>query len=240
MIQPRTSAKIFGPTPSLRCHLELGAGHGLTLLGANGTARTTLLRILHPVRPPGARCASRHRRGQAPDTRAGSSTWSATLLGVRGLTALENFGSLDGHGGHDAASPVSAPRGIGRARHGGRSPTRTFSAGMKRRLALARVLLGRARLLLLDGLHRPRPRGPEVAERVPDVVQARGELVLATHSFDRSIGVPTAWHFSRAGVSLRRPAGGLASTICGPLRRPRHGARRRAHERLHATGVDRV
>ena len=61
MIQAVHLRKIFGPTSVLDdVSLELGAGHGVTLLGANGTGKTTLLRILATlVRPTGARCASR-------------------------------------------------------------------------------------------------------------------------------------------------------------------------------------
>jgi ABC-2 type transport system ATP-binding protein len=55
MIQAVHLRKIFGPTSVLDdVSLELGAGHGVTLLGANGTGKTTLLRILATlVRPTG-------------------------------------------------------------------------------------------------------------------------------------------------------------------------------------------
>ena len=68
------------------------------------------------------------------------------------LTALENLQLLDDAG---RASPTAA-----RARRGARRAStleraagervRTFSAGMKRRLSLARLVLARPRVLLLD------------------------------------------------------------------------------------------
>ena len=68
---------------------------------------------------------------------------------------------------------------------------RTFSAGMKRRLALARVLLGQARVLLLDepftGLDW---RGRKwVREFIQTFRATGGAAVVATHSFGGGLGV---------------------------------------------------
>ena len=68
---------------------------------------------------------------------------------------------------------------------------RNFSAGMKRRLALARILLGAPALLLLDepfdGLDQ---RGKKwLEEFVLAFKGAGGAVLLATHSFSRGWGI---------------------------------------------------
>jgi ABC-2 type transport system ATP-binding protein len=90
---------------------------------------------------------------------------------------------------------------------------RTFSAGMKRRLGLARVLLGRARLLLLDepftGLDR---RGQKwVNEFLLDFKAGGGTAVVATHSFGSGLGVADRVAILGSGrLLMDRPAADLA------------------------------
>jgi len=53
MIEAEHLRKTYGPTAVLDdVSLELGTGRGLTLLGANGTGKTTLLRILATLLRP--------------------------------------------------------------------------------------------------------------------------------------------------------------------------------------------
>jgi len=68
---------------------------------------------------------------------------------------------------------------------------RTFSAGMKRRLALARVLLSRARLLLLDEpFTELDQRGRKwLGEFLLTFKGGGGSVVVATHSFGSGLGV---------------------------------------------------
>jgi ABC-type multidrug transport system ATPase subunit len=90
---------------------------------------------------------------------------------------------------------------------------RTFSAGMKRRLSLARVLLLRPRVLLLD---EPFASLDQHAKKWLDgYLQAfkirGGAIVMTTHSFGRELGVADrvailaggriALHTARAGLS---------------------------------------
>jgi len=217
MIQAVHLRKIFGPTSVLDdVSLELGASHGVTLLGANGTGKTTLLRILATlVRPTGG---SLRIAGvdavKAPDTARGV----IDLVGhgswvYEDLTALENLRFWTTMGGHDAA-----PARLRTALESVELDTvadrraRTFSAGMKRRLALARVLLGRARLLLLDepftGLDRAGRKW--LSEYLMSFKARGGAFVLATHSFDAGIGVADRVAILAGGrIALERPAAGL-------------------------------
>ena len=217
MIEAAHLRKIFGPHSVLDdVTLELGAGRGLTLLGANGTGKTTLLRILATlVRPTrGALRIAGIDAVKTPDHARGV----VDLVGhgswvYEDLTALENLRFWTVMGGHDAAPArlrtalesveldTVADRGA-----------RTFSAGMKRRLALARVLLGRARLLLLDepftGLDRAGRKW--LSEYLMSFKARGGAFVLATHSFDAGIGVADRVAIlAGGGIALDRPAAGL-------------------------------
>jgi ABC-type multidrug transport system ATPase subunit len=90
---------------------------------------------------------------------------------------------------------------------------RTFSAGMKRRLALARVLLAEARVLLLDepftGLDR---RGRKwVSEFLQGFKAAGGAAVVATHSFGGGLGVADRVGILTGGrLLVDRPAADLS------------------------------
>ena len=129
------------------------------------------------------------------------------------LTALENLRFWMVMGGHDAA-----PARLRTALESVELDTvahhraRTFSAGMKRRLALARVLLGRARLLLLDepftGLDRAGRKW--LGEYLMSFKARGGAFGLATHSFDAGIGVADRVAILAGGrIALERPAAGL-------------------------------
>jgi ABC-type multidrug transport system ATPase subunit len=90
---------------------------------------------------------------------------------------------------------------------------RTFSAGMKRRLGLARVLLAQARLLLLDepftGLDR---RGRKwVNEFLLGFKASGGAAVVATHSFGAGLGVADRVAILASGrLLMDRPAADLS------------------------------
>jgi heme exporter protein A len=175
--------------------LEVRAGEGVVLLGPNGAGKTTLLRILATlVRPTrgearvaGLDCARQAERVRARLGFVAHGTWV-----YEDLTALENlrfWGTLAGQpcdGGTlgEALAAVELDHVAGER-------ARTFSAGMKRRLALARVALGRPAVLLLDepfaGLD---PRGGKWLEAHLAAVKAAGAAVLfTTHSFTRGLSV---------------------------------------------------
>jgi ABC-type multidrug transport system ATPase subunit len=132
------------------------AGSGGTvpgLLGPNGSGKTTLLRILATLLRPTTGTLSIGGIDALRDPGA-----VRTLIGMVGhgsyvypdLTALENLRFWTVMGGSDATHDrlVAALQQVD-LEATAHDRVRTFSAGMKRRLALARVVLGRARLLLL-------------------------------------------------------------------------------------------
>jgi heme exporter protein A len=131
----------------------LDAGQLLLVEGHNGCGKTTLLKTLAGLREPDA--------GQVLWQQQALAAWGAEYRqqfvwlghtnGIKDdLTALENLQMMQvmvGSGKPVATRTVLERMGL--AGHGHRFP-RHFSAGMKRRLALSRLLLSNARLWILD------------------------------------------------------------------------------------------
>lgn len=217
MIQAEHLRKTYGQTGVLDdVSLELGAGEGLTLLGANGTGKTTLLRIvatlLRPtsgsLRVAGADVVKEPEAVRAAIDMVGHGNWV-----YEDLSALENLRFWAVMGGHDAGDArLRAALEEVELDASADQRARTLSAGMKRRLALARVLLGRARLLLLDepftGLDRAGRKW--LGEFLLSFKARGGALVVATHSFDAGVGVADRVAILAGGrIVLDRPAAAL-------------------------------
>lgn len=120
--------------------LSLAAGEILHLRGRNGAGKTSLLETLAGLRQPAAGTL------QAPE--------ALHWLGHRNalssdLSPLENLSFWCGLNGAPESTilPALERLGVARLRH---RACRTLSAGQKRRSALARLLLARRPLWLLD------------------------------------------------------------------------------------------
>jgi heme exporter protein A len=170
---------------------EVPEGALVMISGRNGSGKSTLLRVLAT--------AIRADLGKAlilgHDLQADREAVrrSVALLGHRThlyepLTALENLALvarfLDGDGRRAALLPRLQEVGLlDRAD----DPVQTFSAGMRQRLALARVLQQEARVVLLDEPYgHLDPPGFFFVDGVLRRLRARGATVLmATHLLDR-------------------------------------------------------
>jgi heme exporter protein A len=143
----RNDEPVFGPL-----ELRVDCGEALLLQGGNGVGKTTLLRVLAGLlRPdPGARVEI----DGEPATRERVAHVCALLghlPGLKGeLSTLENLRFAVGlFGQRRGSSPEAALASCGLAGYED-TPARQLSAGQRKRLSLARLLLLPARLWLLD------------------------------------------------------------------------------------------
>jgi heme exporter protein A len=145
-------ARRFGTRWVLRgVSMQVRAGEVVGLLGANGSGKSTLLRIFATLLRPSAGAARvyGHDVVRAPDQVRGAIGFLAHTPGLYDdLTARENLQfatTMLGIG--KEADAVLARVGL---THAADERVRGFSAGMERRLAVARMLLAKPRVLLLD------------------------------------------------------------------------------------------
>jgi heme exporter protein A len=175
--------------------LDVQRGEAVALLGANGAGKTTLLRIVATlvrptagrVRVAGADCAREPEAARRQLGFLGHGSWL-----YEDLTALENlrFWARLGAIEADAAALRAALAAVDLERWADER-VRPFSAGMKRRLSLARLVIARPKVLLLDepftGLDQ---RGAKwLEEHLQAFKSAGGAVLMSTHSFGRGFGV---------------------------------------------------
>jgi heme ABC exporter ATP-binding subunit CcmA len=210
-------ARVFGAQRVLDgVDLEVAAGEAVALLGGNGAGKTTLLKIVATLLRPtrGRATVAGHdcvREAEAVRAVLGVVAHGAHVY--EDLTARENLRFWARLGG-TAADPDTLARALADVdleRHAD-ARVRTFSLGMKRRLALARVGLGQPRVLLLDepfaGLDQRARKWLE--GRLEAFKAGGGALLMATHSFGRELGVADRIAVLAGGrVALDTPRAGL-------------------------------
>lgn len=190
------------------------------LLGHNGSGKTTLLRILSTaIRPNrGAGSVFGHDLASDPNRVRPLIAYLGHEPGLYGdLSARENLRFAERMRRPGDASAVRESRieamleRVGLAGHADER-TRGFSAGMKRRLALARVVLGEPRLLLLDEPYASfdAPGIALVNEIVGATRAAGGCVVVATHDPERASEVATRALRMQSGLLSDEPLAAVA------------------------------
>ena len=219
LIQVAGLRKAYGTTLVLDdVDLVVRAGEAVGLLGPNGAGKTTLLKILATVARP--------TRGRAS---VGGHDCAREAEGVRNvvgliahgahvyedLTALENLMFWTRFAGRAAnLEALRAALGEVELDDCADARVRTFSAGMKRRLSLARLLLHRPRVLLLDepfsGLDQRARKWLD--QYLQSFTAGGGALLMATHAFGRELEIADRLVILAGGrLILDAPRGALSA-----------------------------
>ncbi len=235
----RGLTKQYGPVPAVDdVSLGIPAGQFVVLLGPNGAGKSTLLRLLATLIRPTAGGVLIHgqdpARGDAAPLRRRIGLLSHRTFLYDHLTGLENlefYARLYGL--------ADAPAVAGEALHGvglggrGADLVRTYSRGMQQRLAIARALLHRPDILLLDepftGLDR------EATDRLHAILRRAREdgrtCVMVTHDLGAGLALADRVVVLLAGrVVVDRAAHGLTPPALEALFRLATGARPTAAE----------
>jgi heme exporter protein A len=171
--------------------LQIPAGTVVMVTGRNGSGKSTLLRVLSTaIRADGgtARVAGFDLRTGTQDLRKHVALLSHHSHLYEALTALQNLQVVARFLGQDASRlallPLLDEMGLA---HRADDGVGTFSAGMRRRLSLARVLLQEATVVFLDEPYgQLDPPGFRLVDALLKRLRARGATVLmATHLLER-------------------------------------------------------
>jgi heme ABC exporter ATP-binding subunit CcmA len=209
--------KVFGVQPVLDgVSLDVRGGEVVALLGGNGAGKTTLLKIVATVLRPTSGLVAVGGRDAVRDAEAvrrqigfaGHGAWV-----YDDLTAAENLRFWATLGNRTASdADLAAALAAVDLERAGATRVRTFSAGMKRRLSLARLTLFQPTVLLLDepfsGLDQ---RAKKWLEGYLETFKnGGGALLMVTHSFGRELGVADRIAILAGGrIALDTPRGGL-------------------------------
>jgi heme exporter protein A len=209
-------ARRFGARWVLRgARLRIDAGRIVALTGPNGSGKTTLLRILATLLPPtrgsvrifGVDVAA---DGDALRRRLGFLAHAPGLYDD--LTADENLRFAQRMSGlaTDATQRRAVLERVGLA-DAAHDRARGFSAGMRRRLALGRILLRPPSFLLLDEPYASFDAGgiALVNEIARETAADGGVVIIATHDLDRAAAVMDERFEIEAGVIVARAVSGL-------------------------------
>jgi heme ABC exporter ATP-binding subunit CcmA len=196
--------------------LDVAAGEAVALLGPNGAGKTTLLKIVATLLRPTRGTATVGGHDCVRDAESVRAILGVVAHGTyvyEDLTARENLAFwIRLAGGAAARDALTGALADVHLEQHADTRVRTFSAGMRRRLALARLTLRQPRVLLLDepfaGLDQ---RARKWLEGWLETFKAAGgALLITTHSFGRELGAADRLAILAGGrVVLDTPRAGL-------------------------------
>jgi heme exporter protein A len=195
-VQIRKLAKRYGSERALAgVTLDLAAGSMCALLGHNGAGKTTLLGIVSTLVQPSGGTVAYRSRGSAvvgAEVRRQIGMLAHASLCYGDLSARENLALIAGLYEVDGSAQVidGVLDQVGLDRKARDRPSRTYSRGMVQRLALARALLTRPSLLLLDEPFTGLDRNGALAlgERLGALRDAGAIVVVVTHDLEAIAG----------------------------------------------------
>ena len=187
-------AKRFGSERALAgVSMELRGGSMCALLGHNGAGKTTLLGVLSTlVRPSSGkiayRAAGKDVAGDAVRREIGMLAHASLCYAE--LSAVENLELFGGLYDIENANIDALLDRVGLDKRARARPSRTYSRGMVQRLALARALLTKPSLLLLDEPFTGLDRGGALAlgEQLGEIKAQGTIVVVVTHDLEAIAG----------------------------------------------------
>ncbi|MBI2218739.1 MAG: heme ABC exporter ATP-binding protein CcmA [Candidatus Rokubacteria bacterium] len=205
--------KVFGNALILDgVTIEVKAGEAVALLGANGAGKTTLLKVLATITRPtrGSATVAGHdcvRDAEGVRRHVGLIAHGSYLY--EDLTAIENLRFWSAFAGRDARdAALQAALTDVELDAFADERVRSFSAGMKRRLALARVAMLEPTVLLLDEPFSALDQRARkwLEEYLGSFKDRGGAVMMATHSFSRDLQITDRVAILAAGkIALDTP-----------------------------------
>jgi heme exporter protein A len=174
-----------------RVSYTLAEGRSLLLTGHNGSGKTTLLRLIATAMAPSSGRIEVFRKNTVDErdaVRRSVGLLSHASFLYEDLTATQNLELVARLRGLDnVKSACSAMLDRVGLQSRSDNPVRQFSAGMRKRLAIARLLLKAPQLALLDEpFGELDPKGIVDMERLIGELQKQGtSVVLATHLIEQ-------------------------------------------------------
>ena len=195
MINVHGLTKSFGPRAALAgVNLTVGAGEFVTLVGPNGAGKTTLLRVLATLTKPtsgAVRIADLDPTREGERVRRHIGFLSHRTLLYDDLTAGQNLRFYARmYDLNDETRIIDLLKRVGLATRQ-HDLVRTFSRGMQQRLSVARAVLHRPSVLLLDepytGLD---PNAAQVLTGLlADLAEEGCTVLLTTHNLERGLAL---------------------------------------------------
>jgi heme exporter protein A len=187
--------RLFGRRRAVHdVHLSLQSGECLALFGPNGAGKTTLLRVVAGLLRPTRGSVSVGGRSLRDDAaaRAQVGLISHQTMLYRALTAAENV--------EFAARMYGVPDPVGAAREAmtlmriqdrARTPVRALSRGLQQRVSIARAIVHRPTLVLLDEPYTGLDAAGAAAltDMLRRVRTSGGTLLLVTHNVDEGLAL---------------------------------------------------
>jgi heme exporter protein A len=207
--------KTFGRREVLKgLSFSLERGGFLSIFGPNGAGKTTTLRVLATLltASSGRVAVAGHdvREDPMPVRRAIGLISHDPMLYLD-LTAQENlrfYADMYGIEGREARITDLLERlELSHRRY---DVVRTFSKGMRQRLAIARAILHRPRVLLLDEPHSGLdPRAVDILDGLLADIRAEHTFVMVTHNIAKGLELATRLMIVESGrIAYEQAAGG--------------------------------
>ncbi|MCB9792848.1 MAG: heme ABC exporter ATP-binding protein CcmA [Alphaproteobacteria bacterium] len=214
VLQAQQLSRRYGRRWALaRVDLEVQPGERLLIVGANGSGKTTLLRTLATLIQPTVGSLkifgfdAQRQRTEARSHLALLSHANALYEDLSGPENLRVVAGLLGRAG-ERVEPLLEQVGL-ELRD---DPVRGYSAGMRKRLAFARLLLQRPGLALLDEPYgQLDPAGFNLVDALVDgLTEAGTTVVMASHLVDRAGSLcDRAMLLDKGQVRWQGPAGDI-------------------------------